>query len=107
MSIVEGATRGIRKRYYNMTITRLTVYHLLYFGLCNKFIQATFLGIFGFQDYGVRCGSWVGTAFKVHHHLAIDYRSAGFILVADRDAIVERHQEGVGVPAKGRMSSTM
>ena len=49
----------------------------------------------------------MGTAFEVSHRLVIDYRSTGFILVTDRDAIVERHEKGVGIPSKQRIQSTI
>lgn len=49
----------------------------------------------------------MSTAFEASQRLGIDYRSTEFILVTDRDAIVERDEKGVGIPAKGRMWSTM
>ena len=49
----------------------------------------------------------MGTAFEASHRLVIGYRSTGSILVTNRDAIVERHEKGVGIPAKGQLRSTM
>ena len=38
-------------------------------------------------------------------NLAIKDLSVAFIYVADRDAIVERHEKGVGIPVKTRTLS--
>jgi hypothetical protein len=77
-----------------MTIAQLTVPPLLYFDLYNL-THANILRLYRFQDFGIRCESWAGTASAARHHLAIDNRSTGFIRVADQGAIVERHEEGV------------
>ena len=90
-----------------MTITRLTVHPIDYFGLCYRSIHATVLRLLRFQDYGVSCGSRAGTTFEGRHRLEIDDSSTGFIPVADRDAIIERHQECVRIAVKRRMRSAM
>jgi hypothetical protein len=89
-----------------MTIAQLTAPPLLYFDLYNL-IHAKVLRLYSFQYFGARCEYWAGTASADRHHLAIDDRSAGFIRVADQGAIVERHEEGVGMPAKKRKRSTV
>ena len=89
-----------------MTITRLTLHPILYFGLCYRLIHATFLRFLRFQDYGVSCGSCAGAGFEGRHRLQIDDRSPSFIIVADRNAIIERYQEGVRITIKRRMRST-
>jgi hypothetical protein len=66
-----------------MMITRLTIHPLLYFGLCYQFIRVILLRLYRFQDYGVRCDFWAGSASETRHHLAIDDRTAGFIRIAD------------------------
>jgi hypothetical protein len=97
----------VRKEIYDITMTCLTVYALLHSGLCNPFLHAIVLRLFRFQNYNVRCGSWVGAASGTQLYFAIHNRSAGFTILADRDSIVERHEEGVGISAKWRMRSTM
>ena len=39
--------------------------------------------------------------------MAIDEPSAGITGVADRNAIVERDEEGIGIPVKWQMQSIM
>jgi hypothetical protein len=85
-----------------MSVTELT-FPFLYLGICNRFIHAIVLRLFMFQIYGIRCGSWAGTASAACH----DDCSAGFIRVADQDTIVEGHKEGVGMSGKKRARSTM
>lgn len=93
-----------------MTIAQLTAPLLLYFDLYNL-IHASVLRLHRFQDFGVRCEPRAGTRAvsesAARHHLAIDDRSAGFIRVANQGAIVERHEEGVGMPAKMRKRSAI
>ena len=89
-----------------MTTTWLTVHPLLHFDPSNWLVHAIVLRLFKFQDYGVGCGSWVGIASAAQLHIVIDDHSVGFILIADRDSIVERHEEGIGIPAKERVQST-
>ena len=72
-----------------MTTTRLTVHPLLHFGLCYRLLRKIFLRLYGFQDYGVRCGFRAGAVAGNGHHFAINDPSAGFIRVTDQDAIVE------------------
>ena len=92
---VDGPARGIRMSYYDMTIMRLTI-QSLYFFLCYKLIHVIVLRRYRFQVYCVRCNFWVCTVSTVC-----------IILFASRDSTVERHEEGVGVPAEGWMRSTM
>jgi hypothetical protein len=87
-----------------MVIIRLTIQPLLYFVLCNRFIPAIVLRLYRLQDYG---DFWVGIASTVRLHFAIDDRSAGITLFASRDSTVERHEKGVGIPARGRIRSIM
>lgn len=86
-----------------MIITRLNVNPLLYFGLYYQFARAIFLMLNRFRDHGVRCDFWVGSASGARHYLEIDDHSASFISIANGNSIVERHEEGVGIPAKGGM----
>jgi hypothetical protein len=89
-----------------MMNTRLTVHPLLYLGLCNWLLHKIFLRLFSFQDDGVLCGFRAGASGDAHD-LAIKDLSAGVTRFADRDAIVERYEEGVGIPVKRRMWSAM
>jgi hypothetical protein len=57
-----------------------------------------FLGLFSFRDHGFRAG--VVADAGARNILAINHPSTGTIRVANRDAIVERHKEGVGVSVK-------
>jgi hypothetical protein len=90
-----------------MMITRLTVHPLLYFCLCSRFIHGIILRPFRLQDYGFRCVFGAGTASGASHRFAIDDRSVGFVRITDQDAIVEIHKQGIGMPAKKRVQSTM
>ena len=86
-----------------MMITRLTIHPLLYFGLTYQFIRVIPIRLYRYHDYGVRCDFWAGSGSETRHHLVIDDRTAGFIRIADRDSIIERHEEGVGIAVeKGR-----
>ncbi len=53
-----------------------------------------------FEEHGVRGGFGASTAGE-RRALAID-GCAGTIRFTNRDAIVERHEEGVGIPVKKR-----
>ena len=86
-----------------MTITGLTLHPILYTGLCERSIHATVLRFLRFQNYGVGCGTCADTAFEARYRLEIDDRSTGFIVVTDRDAIVERYQECVRITVKKAM----
>ena len=86
-----------------MTTTRLTVHPLLHFGLCCRFLRKIFLSLYSFQDYVVCCGFRAGGGGGNGHHFAINNPAAGFIRVTDRDTIIERHEEGVGIPVKTQM----
>ena len=106
MSAVSGSSSGIKKRYYDMTFTRLTVNTLLYFGLWYQLILEMFWRPFRYQGHGL-CGFRKGTVSETQtrHHLAIDEPSVGSIRVPDRDAVVERNEEGIRIPVEGRMKS--
>jgi hypothetical protein len=47
------------------------------------------------------------SAIRECHHIAIDGASAGTKSIADRDTIVEGHEEGVGIPVRWQMRSAM
>jgi len=88
-----------------MTTTRLTDNPLLYFGLRYRFKlpHEIFLGLFSFCDHGLCHGFRAGVVADAgaRHIFAINHPSAGStIRVADRDAIVERHEESIGVSVK-------
>jgi hypothetical protein len=53
------------------------------------------------------CGFRAVGAAGESHHLAFDGPSTGTMRVANRDTIVERHKERVGIPVKRRMRSAM
>jgi hypothetical protein len=80
--------------------TRLTIHPLLYFFLRYRLIHAVGLRLVRFQNYTIRCGTWVGAVSGVQLNLAIYSRSEGIIRVADRVSIVEGHEESIGIPAK-------
>jgi hypothetical protein len=87
-----------------MTTTRLTDNPLLFVGLWYRFKlpHEIFLGLFSFHDTGLCRGSRAGVVADAggHNIFAINHPSAGTIRVADRDAIVERHKESIGVSVK-------
>src|SRR6267154_6476468 len=90
-----------------MTTTRLTDNPLLHFGLWYRFKlpHEILTGLFSFRDHGVcrgfRAGVVADAGPGARNILAIiNHPSAGTIRVADRDAIVERHKESVGVSVK-------
>jgi len=75
---------------------------LPYFGFCYLLPHEIFLGLFGFRDHGLCIGFRAGVVAVTgaRNILTINHPTAGTIRVADRDAIVERHKEGVGVSVK-------
>ena len=74
-------------------VTRLTLFSsLLYFGFCD-------------WSSHVREMVRVPGSEIMHGFRTIDDPSAGTIRVANRDAIVERYEEGVGVSIRRRMLS--
>jgi len=90
-----------------MTTTRLTDNPLLYFGLWYRFKlpDEIFRGLFRFCNHSLSRGFQVGVvadagAARCRNILGINHPSAGTIRVADRDAIVERHEESIGVSVK-------
>jgi hypothetical protein len=92
----------VRRQYYDIGITRLTVLSSTSVPVVHKI----FLRLSRFQGHGL-CGVREGTASEARHRLAFDKPSAGIIQIAERNAIVEGHEEGVGIPAKGQMPSAM
>ena len=86
--------------------TRLTDNPLLYIGLWYRFKlpHEFFLGLFSFREHGLRRGFWAGVVADAGARdlsiLVIDHRSAGAVRVANRDAIVERDKESIGVSVK-------
>ena len=74
-----------------MRVTRLTVHPLLRFDLYYRLLHEIFLGLYGFQDYGVYCGFRAGAVWD-GHHLEINNHTTGFRRGASRDAIVERRE---------------
>ena len=58
--------------------------------------------LLGIQEYDIR-SSFRAIAAWERRHLAID-GPLGTIRITDRDTIVERHKEGVGIPFKRRIS---
>ena len=87
-----------------MTNARLTDNPLLYFGLWYwfKLPHEIFLGLFNFRDYGLCRGFWARVVADagVRKIFAINHPSVDTIRVADRDAVVERYKEGIGVSVK-------
>lgn len=82
-----------------MAITRLT---LPYFGFCYRLAHEIFLGFFSFRDPGLCRGFQEGAVADggAHNILAVNHPTAGTVRVADRDTIVERNKESVGVSVK-------
>jgi hypothetical protein len=86
-----------------MTNARLTDNPLLYFGLWYRFQlpHQIFLGLFNFRvrDHGLCRGFRAGVVADAgaRNILAINQPSVDTMRVADRDAIVERHKESIGV----------
>ena len=64
------------------------------------------LALFGIQDYDIRCRFRLAVAAGEPRHLVVD-GPTGTLGVADRDTIIERHKERVGIPVKRRMWSAM
>ena len=62
------------------------------------------LPLLGIQQYTIRCGFRAVAAGIRRRHLAIDGPSAR---IADRDTIVERYKEGVGIPVERQTRSAM
>ena len=58
-----------------------------------------------FQERDVRCGFWAVAAVG-RHELAID-GFARTIRIPNRDVIVERHEEGIGIPVKREIQSAL
>ena len=67
---------------------------------------AVILVLLGIQDYNICC-AFRAVAAGESHQLAFDGPTTGTIRVANRDTIVERHKERVGIPVKRRMRSAM
>ena len=70
-----------------------------------QLLHKVFLRLLRFQGRDL-CGVREGTASKARHPL-FDRPSAGIIQIAERNAIVEGHKEGVRIPAKGYMPLAM
>jgi hypothetical protein len=89
-----------------MTTTGLTDNPLIYFGLWCRFKlpHEFFLGLFSFCDHGLcrgfRAGVVADAGARNLSILAVGHRFAGTVRVADRDAIVERYKESIGVSVK-------
>jgi hypothetical protein len=87
-----------------MTTTQLTDIPLLYVNLWYRFKlpHEIFLGLFSFRDYSLCHGFRAGVVADAGalNILTNHHPSTGTIRVADRDAIVERHKERVGVSVK-------
>ena len=82
----------------------LTDNPLLYFGLGYRFKlpHEIFLGLFNFRDHGLcrRYRAGVVADARARNVLATNHSSVDTIRVADRDSIVERHKESIGVSVK-------
>jgi hypothetical protein len=70
------------------------------FGFSYRLSHKIFLGPSSFRDRDLCCDFWAGAVPGARHRLKIDDPIAGTIRVVDRNAIVERHREGVGVSVK-------
>ena len=91
-----------------MTNTRLTNNPFRYVGLWYwfKLPHEIFLWLISFRGHGLRrrfrarvivyAGRWARNILEINHPFA------GTIRVADRDAIVERHKESIGVSVKAK-----
>jgi hypothetical protein len=87
------------KGYHNVTIMRLTLPH---FSFCYWLASEIFPGFFCFRDRSLCREFQAGVVADAGARdiLAINHPTAGIISIADRDAIVERHKESVGVSVK-------
>ena len=87
-----------------MTTTRPTDNPLLHLDLWYRFKlpHEILLGLFSFCDHGLCRGFRAGVIADAgaRNILAINLPSVVTIRVADRDAIVERHKESIGVSVK-------
>jgi hypothetical protein len=87
-----------------MTTARLTYNPLLYVDFWYRFklTHEIFLGHFSFRNHGLCRGYRAGVVADAgaRNIFAINHPSVSTKRVADRDAVVERHKESIGVPVK-------
>ena len=76
--------------------------------LTRRQAHEIFLRASSFRGHGLCCfQAGVVARGGARHTLAIIYPSAGTIRIADRNAIVERYEERVGVSVKKRIRSAV
>jgi len=75
---------------------------LPYFGFYYRWAREIFLGFFSSCNHGLCRGFRAGVVADAgaHNILAVNYPTAGTVRVADRDTIIKRNKEGIGVSVK-------